>query len=357
MNSTIQPALTYTPCTELWCITAYFNPAHYRTRRANYQTFAAPIRAAGIPLLTVEYACGNAPFELPTAPDVLQVRGPHVLWQKERLLNLGVARLPPQATKVAWLDGDILFAEPDWAVRTAALLDAYPVAQPFTHAIRLEQGERTPGPHAQRHESFAAAWQRDRRLIRAGGLDVHGHTGFAWAARRDLLVRHGLYEAALNANGDHLMAHAMACDLDGPCVSGVTSFGRAEFAAERVRSQRLTALLLRCLPARLKRAVHHAFTSPHRPYRQHFFAWAKPVAEDVRGAIGCVPGSVLHIWHGEGVGDRGHGSGRLALLSRGFDPATDLRIGASGCLEWATDKPELHAWAQAFFAARREDGV
>ena len=137
----------YTSCTDLWCVTAYFNPQHYQTRRANYEWFADPIRAAGIPLLTVECAFGDDPFELPAGPDLLQVRAPHTLWQKERLINLGVASLPARAVKVAWLDGDICFANPDWAAQTAALLDQFPVVQPFTHATRLGQGEPSAGNH------------------------------------------------------------------------------------------------------------------------------------------------------------------------------------------------------------------
>ncbi len=348
--------MPYTMCADLWCVTAYFNPGHYRTRRTNYELFANPIRAAGIPLLTVECAFGNDLFELPAGPDVLQVRSLHVLWQKERLINLGVANLPSQVTKVAWLDGDIVFTNPDWAVQTAAMLDEYPVVQPFAWAIRLRQGERAAGIQSSCYESFASVWQRDRSLIHAGGLDVHGHTGFAWAARRSLLIRHGLYEAALNANGDHLIAHAMAVDYDGPCMNSVTSFGRLENAAMLGRRKRTFSMLLDALPKKFKHYVYLALKRPHLPYRNHFHAWARPFSEDVQGQIGCTAGNLLHFWHGEGIGDRGHGTGRLALLSNGFNPAMHLHIGASGCLEWAKDDPRLQQWAREFFVARREDG-
>ncbi|WP_129677916.1 hypothetical protein [Candidatus Chloroploca sp. Khr17] len=139
MMNRLHPAPAYTPCADLWCVTAYFNPAHYRTRPANYARFAAPLRAAGIPLLTVECAFGDDPFELPPGPDVIQVQARDVLWQKERLINLGVSHLPPQAQKVAWLDGDILFTNPDWAVETAALLDA-------VQGLHHQQRRSLPGP-------------------------------------------------------------------------------------------------------------------------------------------------------------------------------------------------------------------
>jgi hypothetical protein len=52
------------------------------------------------------------------------------------------------------------------------------------------------------------------------------------------------------------------------------------------------------------------------------------------------------------VGTRHQGLGEFA-----FDPATDIAIGAGGCWEWATAKPELHRYLRDYFAARREDGV
>ena len=357
MTQSLAPASSYTPFADLCCITTYFNPAHYQTRRANYEQFAAPIRAAGIPLLTVECAFGETPFELPPGPNVLQVRCPHVLWQKERLINLGVAHLPPEAAKVAWLDGDILFTNPDWAVQTAALLDESMVVQPFDHAIRLAQGEYSATEQSVAHESFASVWQRDRSRIYAGGLDVHGHTGFAWAARRDLLTQHGLYDAFITSNGDHFMAHIFAGDLTSGCVRSVRQGTRLAALSRRTRESRLRAWLRTVTPRGLRRSLHNlpGVRQPNNPYWAHFLAWAEPMAAAVSGRIGCTPGEVLHLWHGDAA-DRQAGVGRQLLHEQGFDPARDIRIGPSGCIEWASDKPAIHNWLPEFFRQRREDG-
>jgi hypothetical protein len=357
MADRIHPALHYTPCPDLWCITAYFNPAQYRTRPANYARFAAPLREAGIPLLTVECAFGDDPFELPPGPDVVQVRARDVLWQKERLINLGVAHLPPQATQVAWLDGDILFTNPDWAVATAALLDTAVVAQPFARAIRLAQGEDSAPLASAGHESFAAVWQRDRSLVHVGGLDVHGHTGFAWAARRDLLAQHGLYEAFITSNGDHFLAHAFAGDFASCCVQSVRQGSRLSHVSRRTRRGRLGPLLRRILPRPMRRALHYlpGVRQPNNPYWEHFLAWGEPVAAQVGGRIGCTPGALLHLWHGD-MENRQAGVGRQLLHEQGFDPVRDLRVGPTGCLEWATDQPRLRRWLPEFFRQRREDG-
>jgi len=120
---------------DLWVIAAYYNPHGYKTRAKNHALFAAKLEQSGIPLLTVECAFGDEPFALPDGPQVLKLCCASVLWQKERLLNVAVSALPPRCTKVAWLDADILFARPDWAVLTSKLLDTYAVVQVFDHVV------------------------------------------------------------------------------------------------------------------------------------------------------------------------------------------------------------------------------
>jgi hypothetical protein len=206
----------------LWLITTYFNPGNFATKRRNYERFAAPLLDAGIPLLTVECALGNAPFVLPAAPHVLQVRGPDVLWLKERLINLAIAGLPPHVEKIAWLDADILFVNPAWAQQTSALLDRFPVVQPFARVGRLGKDQGTFAGRARR--SFASQLQRRAESAHLGGA-AHGQPGIAWAAQRQLIARHGLYDAAIVGGGDELTPLAMASTVfvSGglrACVSG-----------------------------------------------------------------------------------------------------------------------------------------
>jgi hypothetical protein len=49
----------YAPTADLSIVTAYFNPAGFRSRRRNYELFCDRIHAAGIPLITVECALGD----------------------------------------------------------------------------------------------------------------------------------------------------------------------------------------------------------------------------------------------------------------------------------------------------------
>ena len=307
----------------LWAVTTFYNPARYRTKKANYDRFRAGLAAAGVPLLTVELAFGDEPFELrPDAADrVVQLRGGDVLWQKERLLNLGLEHLPDDCDAVAWLDADVLFARADWARETRRQLRDHVVVQPFSHCVRLPRGAERCEPATlpfgggEGQLFYGIAWG-----VHAKGLDGlahytrHGHTGFAWAARRTLLETHGLYEANLLGNADTDIAHAMFGNSDYWGLAKLGDRGRA-----------------------------------------HVRRWAKPFAADVDGSVAFVDGVVTHLWHGSTehrLYDR-----RLDVL-HGFDPDRDLVRDESGLLAFSADAPaELRAWARDYFASRREDGA
>lgn len=306
----------------LWAVTALFNPVGYASKRANYRRFRAGLLAAKVPLFAVELAFGDAPFELGAgdAEHLVQLRARDVLWQKERLLNLAVARLPADCDKVVWLDADVLFERPDWAERTSELLEDYVALQPFSRSTRLLPGESSipidelpigSGEHELLHSMAYGVYAKGR-----GCLDrylEHGHSGYAWAARRELLERHGLYDANVLGNGDLNIAHALFS-------------GRAHLRSERL--------------------------SPAA--RAHLERWAEAIHRDARGSVTYVDGTVYHLWHGRKESRRY--LDRLAvLIDHDYDPERDLTIDASGAYRWASAKPELHALCRDYFRQRRED--
>ena len=97
----------------LWAVTSYFNPTGSKRRFANYHAFR---RALGVPLLAVEWS-RDGRFELgeSDADIVVQIGGGDLMWQKERLLNIGIGRLPASCREVAWLDCDIVLERFGWA--------------------------------------------------------------------------------------------------------------------------------------------------------------------------------------------------------------------------------------------------
>ena len=307
----------------LWALTTFYNPAGYGSKKANYERFRAGLDDAGVPLLTVELAFGDAPFELADgdADLLVQVRGGDVLWQKERLLNIGVRRLPDDCQAVAWLDADVLFARADWARETVRLLRRHVVVQPFSHCVRLPRGvydcepATLPFGPGEGHLFHGIAWGvRTKGPSSLSSYDRHGHTGFAWAARRELLEAHGLYEANLLGNGDTDIAHAMFESED---------YWALQKLGERARA--------------------------------HLARWARPFASAVGGSVAHLDGVVTHLWHGA-VEHRLYD--RPLDILHTFDPDRDLVCdGPDATLRLSVAAPpELRAWAAAYFAARREDG-
>lgn len=318
MTHVVQPAEVYEPVDDLWIVTSYFNPARYRSRLRNLQLFKERVVGSNLHLLVVECAFGEEAFSLPPSPQTIQVRCPHVLWQKERLLNLAMSELPAACTKVAWVDCDVLFENPRWAAETSRLLDDYGVVQPFDGAVRLARGRRESDAGAEVWRGFAASQSSDPQSLRSGDYRRHGETGLAWAARRSLLAGGGLYDACIIGGGDHVIAHALCGDWDSICIDRLVGLGT--------------------------------------PQADHLRRWGESFSPRVRGALGVVPGVAFHLWHGE-YADRRYTARHQELVAFGFDPQRDVRISAAGCWEWASDKPEMHRWAAAYFAARREDGV
>ena len=115
-SAVIKPAERYTAPKDLWVVSTYFDSEGYSSKLRALRGYIATMECSGIPLLLVEGAFGKRPFLLPESDQVLHVRCPSILWQKERLLNVAIDHLPPSSKKVAWLDADVFFENPEWAV-------------------------------------------------------------------------------------------------------------------------------------------------------------------------------------------------------------------------------------------------
>ena len=317
LSHSVAPAQTYRRTADLWVIASYFNSNGFETKLKNYELFADSLRRSCIPYLIVECVFPGQSFTLPASPNVIRTHAGAVMWQKERLLNIAVSRLPPECTKVAWLDCDVLFENPRWAVEASSLLDTVPVVQLFEHVIRLPKGFTSYEGNGEIWEGFASVCQRRPNLLLSGDFSRHGHTGFAWAARRAVLATHGLYDACISGSGDHMMAHAFCGDWESKCIDRILG--------------------------------------DNTRHRDHFAAWSKRLYADVRAQVRAVPGVLLHLWHGE-TSNRRYVLRNQELAGFRFDPYTDIRLGAGGCWEWSGGKEELRQWAISYYASRSEDG-
>jgi len=306
---------------ELWGITTYFNPAGYANKRRHLEKFARAVRQQGLKLMVIELTREGVPptFYADLADSVAHVQSDSVMWQKERMLNIGLGRLPDECDKVAWLDGDVLFENPDWVRSTAELLEQYVAVQPFQTACwlpdgieQIDSGARALSTHTMRSTGYD-------QTITPGNSLLEGHMGFAWAARRKALDAAGFYDRFITGGGDLVITAAM--------------YGYAETPEAR---QWLDG---HCTPAQVADVA----------------AWARTFYSEVNRSISYTPGNVFHLWHGSAE-DRQYNERYLALKKADFNPAADLTLNAHRCWAWNSVKPELHESVAGYFKRRHEEG-
>jgi hypothetical protein len=308
------PASRYRVAPDVAVVSCYFNSHNYNSKRHVFQQFRNSMEESGVPLFIGECAFGEQPFELPPSSTVFQFRARDVMWQKERLLNLTIDRVPDRYTKIAWIDADILFTNPNWLTDASERLDQYSVVQLFSHVLRLRPNETSYFGGGDRAHGFGFAYTALPAFSRLP-FSVHGRTGYGWAADRQLLTDVGLYDAAIMGGGDHLAAHAFTGAFSS-CLTG-----------------------------------HFPSNSG---YLDHFRGWAEALWSVALGRLGYVPGAALHLWHGERRNRRY--AGRLRELSQlGYDPKVHLQAAPGGVWTWSDEGAFLAAWASAYFRDRHED--
>lgn len=314
---------------DLWGLTTFFNPSQSELRLSLLKRCAEGVRRQGLKLLITELAFGDDPHVLDNSycDRLIRLRGQSVIWQKERLLNIAIGHLPDSCTRVAWLDADIVFENPDWVSLTSDMLDTFPVVQPFHQGFLLRRGEDAPAIDAT-HGACEGQWMYgmayamsmvEDRQSALRYYSEHGLCGLAWAARRDLIEQHGFYDRRIDGGGDLTMAHAV--------FGNIENWRRGHW-----ESQTLSPALL-----------------------EDIVSWGSAFDADLRQRVGCTPGRLFHLWHGDYT-TRQYDERAKWLGEHDFDPATDLALDDNGLWQWASKKPTLHGLLAGLFSWRPEDG-
>jgi len=311
---------------ELWAITSYFNPAGYRSRLENYRRFRKNL---SVPLATAEISYdGEFVLKESDADRLLRFRSDHVMWQKERLLNLLIQHLPGTCESVAWIDCDVIFETKRWASLTMEALKQYELVHLYDHRVNLpckveiEDGSQAavstdvtvPTPSAIYLMLQGKATEDD---FRNADIPVNARStvGLAWASSRKVLEVHGLYDACVAGGADRAILAA--------------ALGRYDTGVDALKMR--------------------------SPGEQHYRAWAHGFFGAIQGRVGHISGRAFHLWHGDLL-DRQYSS-RLDLLNRHlFDPYSDISLDPQGLWQWNSEKPELHRQIRAYFGSRKEDG-
>lgn len=270
----------------------------------NYRKFRAALQ---VPLAAVELSFTDSwELEEHDADILIRVTDGDVMWQKERLLNLVVACLPAECEYVAWIDADVLMQDPDWPQQAMAALATAPLVQLFSTARDLDPDDAVPQSCV---PSVAAL------VLQGHPRPSLGRYGLAWAARRELLERHGLYDSCVIGSGDNALMRA--------------AYGMPEICMDKLQMS--------------------------LPQRDHYSRWAAGFHAEVQGRVDALVGEIHHLWHGN-VEDRRYKLRHGDLAVHDFDPWTDIRLGADGAWRWASDKPALHTLLCDYFQSRHDDG-
>lgn len=304
-----------------WAITCYFNSAGLPSRRANYRRFRQNL---ALPLLAIELAYGDAPFALAAddAELLVQIRGGDVMWQKERLLDLAVTRLPETCRYVAWIDCDVVFGRTDWPELTLRALDRSRLVQPFeaVHYLRRDADDRMDlaDTYATRNAiaSAIARGAEPEYLLAEGDRKTFASTtpGFAWAMARETIEQCRFFDTCVVGGGDRAMIAAV--------------YGQWDHV---IRRQKMT-----------------------NGHAESFRAWGETFRNAVDGAVFSIPGDLFHCWHGS-LEKRRMRERYDEIAAFHFDPARDIGLSTCGAWEWTSDKPGLHQTVMGQFRSRYVD--
>lgn len=306
----------------MWGLTSFFNPIGYSNKIKNYRKFRQSSLKQGLKLLCVELSFGDQEPELTKedADILIQVRSDTILWQKERLLNIGLKNLPSDCTKLVWIDCDVILQYKNWVEETYELLDRCFVVQPYSFAVRLPKDninldfENLPFGSEEGQKIHSMAYgMSDFEEEKLSNFFVHGHSGFAWAARREVFNRYGFYDRLILGSGDLMMAYAFY----GHKFNYVRSLSSESMQSDQDK-------------------------------------WLEKVYDIVRGRVHFAPGLIFHLWHGDII-NKLHNERFEILVSEDFDPKEDIELDENECWTWATNKPRLHQWCREYFNFRKEE--
>jgi hypothetical protein len=303
----------------LYVISVISNPKEFKRRYELAFRFIEHILSFKVKLILVECQLIGHAFHIPYDPSrytLYRVQNSSELWIKENMINLALSRLPASAQYVSWIDADLEFINLRWVEDTVKALQTSPIVQLFQTCADL-------GPTGQIiavHKSFGYCHDRRWKFTNCYGnkmLGVNFHTGYAWAARVETMRQlGGVFERAILGSGDHHMACAF-----------INKIGYS-------------------IPKEMNAGYINAVGD-----------WAKNAFAIVRGKVGYVPGTLLHIWHGKKA-DRRYRERWSILKDHKFDPWRHVVKNVDGIFDWSAEAPEAFRLEMSdYFSQRNEDGM
>lgn len=232
-----KPSSYYANHDDAVIIACFYNPEKNEYRSKAFKKWYDTVQ--GLNYRIVELLIGpDATRETPIDDNITVIRNDSYLWHKESLLNLAIKGLPKRFKYVFWVDTDLLFTNKNWLVDSVAMFESgINLLQPFEFGIHLDRDEVKPSfdVHTAKLEanepdrnvpklkrlwrSFCATWVINHGSRSNNNYDRHGHVGFVWGMKRDLLDQLPLYDRALIGGADHIIAHAAVGEIPHACIA------------------------------------------------------------------------------------------------------------------------------------------
>lgn len=153
----------------------------------------------------------NGSFDL-NFPGTIKFQTDQLLWQKERVINFAVQKLPENIKYVGFIDGDILFANDNWVLEAKKKLDSINdlMLQLFSVVYYLPKNHsKYNGYYVYYNNSIA------KSIVKAGGKQSYindfssdyfylPNPGMAWMCKKDKLLNYPLYDKCIIGGGDKI---------------------------------------------------------------------------------------------------------------------------------------------------------
>ncbi len=301
----------------LHMITCVFNPSNYQSRYNRYFQFASYINSfSNVILYTIELAIGSQEFQVTQVnnPNHIQLRTDKALWYKENLLNICINQLPNDVEKIAWVDCDVQWDDPNWVTLTLQALDRYHIVQMFSTWQNLDINDQAQFSPA---DSFVKRWKNKTQV----GNNV-GATGLAWAARLSVIRQlGGLLDWGIVGSGDYYMAFAFI------------GKNRSDAAAHLDKDPSYASII----------TVYDTVLQP----------WIESANKIIQGNVGYIESNIRHFFHGEKI-DRGYSWRWTILAKHQYHPNLDIGYRENGLIYIKTNKPDLYIDIENYFNYRKE---
>ena len=218
-------------------VCCYFNFTKSPFRYKNYSIFQKNIRKYNIKLLTVEFD-PNSAFEIKKedADCVIHLSNGDLMWQKERLLNIGIDALPTNTDIVVIADTDIVFGVEDFVEKLVHSLSEYKVVQCFSKTLAFN-----PLLELDNINFFKLNHELTYNYCDTGVSVVSNYTqngnlqsplnafGLAWAFRYKLLKEVKMFDKNIIGSGDKMLFGALYNIWFGNELAGLNGVPYADY--------------------------------------------------------------------------------------------------------------------------------